>query len=153
MNGFRWVLCVCALGLSLAASAADGPSATPESPTKVDRATAEAAAETAALAWLAIVDAGNYEESYDQAAKLFRAAIGKADWVHSLGAVRSPLGKNLGRTVVTRNYRTSAPGAPDGHYVVLQIRTSFTDKETAMEIVTPMLEDDGSWRVSGYYIN
>ena len=46
----------------------------------------------------------------------------------------------------------SLPGAPDGHYVVLHYETSFENKKTAIETVTPMLDQDGDWRVSGYYI-
>jgi len=46
---------------------------------------------------------------------------------------------------------TSLPGAPDGQYVVLRFETSFDNKAKAIETVTPML-DDGTWRVSGYYV-
>jgi hypothetical protein len=52
----------------------------------------------------------------------------------------------------TKNYKTSLPGAPDGEYVVIQFGTSFENKKTAIETVTPMLDKDGKWRVSGYYI-
>ncbi len=44
------------------------------------------------------------------------------------------------------------PGAPDGEYVVIRYRTEFENKMKAVETVTPMLEADGAWRVSGYYI-
>jgi hypothetical protein len=44
------------------------------------------------------------------------------------------------------------PGAPDGKYVVVQFDTSFQRKKSALETVTPMMEKDGKWRVSGYYI-
>jgi len=45
-----------------------------------------------------------------------------------------------------------APGAPDGEYVVIQYDSSFENKTEAVETVTPMLDPDGVWRVSGYYI-
>ncbi|MGH7422575.1 MAG: DUF4019 domain-containing protein [Candidatus Methylomirabilales bacterium] len=44
------------------------------------------------------------------------------------------------------------PGAPDGHYVVIQYETSFEKKASAFETITPMREKDGKWRVAGYYI-
>jgi len=47
---------------------------------------------------------------------------------------------------------TSMPGAPDGEYVVIQFESSFANKESAVETVTPMKGEDGVWRVSGYYI-
>jgi len=47
---------------------------------------------------------------------------------------------------------TSMPGAPDGEYVVIQFESSFANKKSAVETVTPMKGEDGVWRVSGYYI-
>ncbi len=56
------------------------------------------------------------------------------------------------RKVRNQTYTTSVPGAPDGEYVVIQFDTSFQNKKSAIETVTPMLDKDGKWRVSGYYI-
>jgi hypothetical protein len=54
--------------------------------------------------------------------------------------------------VQTKTYKTSLPGAPDGEYVIIQFETSFENKKIAIETVTPMMDKDGNWRVSGYYI-
>jgi hypothetical protein len=35
---------------------------------------------------------------------------------------------------------------------VIQFATSFENKKTAVETVTPMRDGDGAWRVSGYFI-
>ncbi|NOX96543.1 MAG: DUF4019 domain-containing protein, partial [Nitrospirae bacterium] len=67
-------------------------------------------------------------------------------------AIRKPLGKNISRELKSKRYRTSLPGAPDGKYVVIQFKSSFENKKSALETVTPMLDKDGKWRVSGYYI-
>ena len=32
------------------------------------------------------------------------------------------------------------------------VDTSFQNKKSAVETITPMKENDGKWRVSGYYI-
>ena len=42
--------------------------------------------------------------------------------------------------------------SPDGQYVVIQFTSSFENKKSAIETITPMLDPDGQWRVSGYYI-
>ena len=112
----------------------------------------EAAAVSAADAWLKVVDAGRYADSWKDAARLFKGAIGRADWERSLAGVRAPLGKVLSRKVASKRYAESLPGAPDGKYVVIQYETSFAKKKSAIETVTPMLDDDGHWRVSGYFI-
>jgi hypothetical protein len=44
------------------------------------------------------------------------------------------------------------PGAPGGKYVIIQYATAFEKKATAVETVIPMLDPDGAWRVSGYFI-
>jgi hypothetical protein len=109
-------------------------------------------AEKSALAWLALVDAGNYEESWREAASLFRGAVSEEDWKKAMVGARQPLGKRLSRKVKSRTYRESLAGAPDGKYVILELYTSFENKKTAVETVTPMQEPDGTFRVSGYYI-
>ncbi len=53
---------------------------------------------------------------------------------------------------MSKLYATSLPGAPKGQYVVVQYKTSFANKPSAIETITPMLEKDKKWRVSGYYI-
>lgn len=112
----------------------------------------ETAAVAAAEKWLSSVDAGNYEQSWNEAAEPFRNAVPKDNWVNSLTAGRAPLGKALSRNVSSSIYQTSLPGAPDGEYVVIQFQSAFENKNSATETVTPMMEKDGSWRVSGYFI-
>jgi Protein of unknown function (DUF4019) len=102
--------------------------------------------------WLGIVDTGKYAESWKEAAEFFRNAVKQEQWEQSLQAVRTPLGRLVSRKIKIITYRTSLPGAPDGEYVVIQFESSFEKKKSAIETVTPMLEKDGKWRVSGYYI-
>ncbi|MEJ2641557.1 MAG: DUF4019 domain-containing protein [Desulfosarcinaceae bacterium] len=106
----------------------------------------------AADAWLSMVDAGKYSESWQDASNFFKSAVGESQWEASLNAARKPLGKVLSREAVSKTYTKTLPGAPDGEYVVIQYRTSFENKGSAVETVTPSLEKDGRWRVSGYYI-
>jgi hypothetical protein len=112
----------------------------------------EKAAQEIADAWLQLVDVGEYEKSWDDAADYFKGAISKEDWKKSLEAGRKPLGKIVSRTVTSAKYSTSLPGTPDGEYVVIQYEASFENKQSAVETVTPMKDKDGEWRVSGYYI-
>ena len=114
--------------------------------------TAEKKALEASDAWLKLCDSGRYSESWAMAAELFKNAISSEQWNQSLNAARKPLGKMLKRSVKSKQYATSLPGAPDGEYVVIQYETSFEKKKSAIETVTPMLDKDGKWRVSGYYI-
>ena len=113
---------------------------------------AEEAALAASSAWLSLVDQGNYVESWNQASGLFKAAVPNDQWQQLLKAVRLPLGKVLVRKLTLKQYTRTLPGVPDGEYVVIQYETQFEKKQSAVETITPMLDKDGKWRVSGYYI-
>lgn len=112
----------------------------------------EKEATTAAEKWLALVDSGQYAESWRKAGAYFRNAVTEASWEQALRAVRTPLGRVVARKLKTVTYETALPGAPDGEYVVIRFETSFQNKRSSVETVTPMLDKDGRWRVSGYFI-
>lgn len=114
--------------------------------------TTEKRAVESSNAWLKLIDTGQYSKSWEIAAELLKNAVTEEQWNQSLTAVRRPLGKVIRRNVKSKQYMTSLPGAPDGKYVVIQYETSFANKKSAIETVTPMLDNDGKWRVSGYYI-
>lgn len=112
----------------------------------------ENAAVEEAKSWLALVDSSKYEDSWEESATFFQGAVSKDNWVKSMQSVRAPLGNLISREVKSKEYHTTLPGAPDGEYVVIQFNTSFENKKSAIETVTPMLDRDNEWRVSGYYI-
>jgi len=113
---------------------------------------AETAAQKAAEQWLGLIDTGKYDHSWETAAALFKNAITKTQWHQTIKAVRPPLGKLKSRSLTSATYTTTLPGAPDGKYVVIQFQSSFSNKQSAIETVTPMQDPDGVWRVSGYFI-
>ena len=102
--------------------------------------------------WLSIVDNGNYSESWQEASEYFKQAVKQDQWEQAVQSVRKPLGKLVSRKLKSASYTTSLPGAPDGEYVVIQFDTSFENRKSGIETVTPMTDKDGIWRVSGYYI-
>ncbi len=106
----------------------------------------------AAKNWLSLVDSGNYAESWQKASTYFKNFVPEKQWQQSLNTMRHPLGKVISREVEIKQYKTSLPGAPDGEYVVIKFLTSFANKKLALETAILMLEKDGYWRVSGYYI-
>ena len=106
----------------------------------------------AAQTWLAGIDAGNYEQSWKDAAKFFQTSITEAAWSGALAKARKPLGEMKSRKLLNAESAKSLPGAPDGEYVVMQFDTSFSAKEKAVETVTFMKESDGTWKAAGYFI-
>ena len=117
-----------------------------------EHADARRQAVEAAKAWLVLIDQGKYAEGWDATASYLKNAVGKDDFAKSLRGVRTPLGKTNSREVKSSQYATHLPGSPDGEYVVIEFKTSMANSKSAVETVTPMLDKDGTWRVSGYYI-
>jgi len=134
------VLAVLVLGLAPALAKAE------------DTAAAVGAATQAAKDWLALIDQGHYAESWQEASSLFQAAVSQDQWVEMAAATRAPLGAVQSRVVDTATFTTELPGAPDGAYVIILFQTSFLNKKAAVETVTPMRDDDGTWHVAGYFI-
>jgi hypothetical protein len=127
-----------------AAEVANGPAV-------ADHAEAEKKAAEAADAWLAMVDQGKYDRAWETTAGPYKKIVTQANCVQSLGDARKSYGEVKSRKLKAKKYMASLPGAPDGQYVVLQYETSFANKQSAVETITPML-DDGQWKVSGYYV-
>ena len=112
----------------------------------------EQLAQQSAEAWLALIDSGKYADSWQEASQYFKNAVTKEKWESAMHGNREPLGKLVSRKLRSAQYTTALPGAPDGEYVVIQYDSSFEHKQTAVETITPMLDKDGKWRASGYFI-
>jgi hypothetical protein len=106
----------------------------------------------AARSWLALLDAGNYAESWSAASTLFRQRVPQSQWQSAASNARGPLGALKSRRRQSATFESTLPGAPDGEYVVVQFASFFENKTSAIETVTPRKDADGNWRVSGYYI-
>ena len=110
------------------------------------------AAGKAAQAWLALVDAGKYDQSWDEASAMLKEKVSKEQWKDAMTRVRDPLGKSTSRKLERAQLTTKLPGAPDGVYVVIQYNGKYEKLADAIDTVIPKLEMDGKWRVAGFFI-
>jgi Protein of unknown function (DUF4019) len=106
---------------------------------------------TAADAWVSLLDAERWNDSWAAAGTLFKSQMPQARWASTIAAVREPLGGVSSRVLKSATKSKSLPGAPDGEYAVLQFQTSFTNKAAAIETVVLSHEASG-WKVDGYFI-
>ncbi|WP_309397338.1 DUF4019 domain-containing protein [Cerasicoccus maritimus] len=130
--------------------------------------TVELAAREQADAWLAVVDKGEYGEAWARSAPFFRIQISREEFVKALEKIREDLGAVEKRQLMRLFYTVRLPGSPDAHYVMIQYKTKFANREEpVVEIITPLLiNSDGDpvpvvddpltvkadWQVAGYYI-
>jgi tRNA A-37 threonylcarbamoyl transferase component Bud32 len=108
------------------------------------KATPHPAVVSAVESWLALMDSGNYAQSWDAAAKFFQKAVSKEEWIERLGSARKPQGK-----VISRKLRTARCF---GSRFTVKFDTAFAELRAAVETVTFSCERDGQWRAIGYLI-
>ena len=104
-----------------------------------------------ATSWLELIDAGHYDQSWDQAAALFQGQLGKSQWEQALTQARQPLGAMLTRELTSVKLFSALPGAPDGEYAIVIFTSSFEHKNTATETLTLSKEGE-QWAAVGYFI-
>ncbi len=97
--------------------------------------------------WLALVDAGRWDESYRATGSAFRKLNTAQVWASVSHKVRVPLGKVISRSFLSQQ---NLPAPPQG-YEVVKFRTSFANKANAVETVT-LERESGEWRVVGVTI-
>jgi hypothetical protein len=142
----RWIRL--ALGSVLVAGALSGGAV----PAWAQGDASTSGAQQAADNWLALVDQGSYNESYDQASQSFKVAVGREEWTQKVTAARREAGKLVSRKVTRATEMRNPPHAAPGDYVFIVYRSSFANLKSALETVVPVREKDGKWRVSNYTI-
>lgn len=111
--------------------------------------TAEATAE--ALAFLQLVDAGKYAESWQSAASLMRERVPQAEWIATLSKAQALSGPLVERVKKNASYSKTAQDSPEGEYILLTFEAKFQRAEEVAEYVTVMREGE-RWRVAGYFL-
>lgn len=117
-----------------------------------ERASAVHKGQEAAVAWLDLLDSGQYGASWDQAAVQLQHAVPKASWEQTLRARRGPLGPVVARRLKWASYTETLPELAVGQSVVLEYETRFENKVSAAETVTPIKDARGIWKVGAYSI-
>lgn len=110
------------------------------------------AAALAAMQWLKLLDAGDYEGTWALAGAPFKNAVTAREWSGAAFGTRGQLGALKERKNKSVQLANSLPGAPDGEYAVVQFDSVFEKKEKGQESLTLLRETDGTWRVVGYFI-
>ncbi len=108
---------------------------------------AEPAPARAARQWLALVDAGKWQESWAGTAQSFQSLNTAATWESVSQTARVPLGRVLSRTMTSAEHIP----APPGGLQLVRFRTDFANKAGATETLS-LAREGASWRVAGYFI-
>lgn len=111
-----------------------------------------APARKAALDWLAVVDAGKFDASFDEASSAFQKVQKKDNWTKGLGGARANVGKLVSRTFFNDEIRTALPNLPPGKYITVRFKTTFAKYATASESVTLVRDGARGFRTVAYFL-
>ena len=133
------------IALAACTSAAEQPARAADATLDPD----SAAAHAEALAWLALVDAQDWQASFDRAAPLLRQMTGSpSSWGAFVRGARTRYPVAGERRVVRWEPDYVAHGAPPGDYA----RITFTSGPAANAESIVLARGDGAWRVAMYSI-
>ena len=100
-------------------------------------------------AWMAQIDAGQYNESYDAGCGEMHDKVPEDRWTNVLKALRGLYGPVLSRTQISHVYKPSGYQGSEGEFLIVTYDTSFAKLSPATEVVVLKWED-GKWRGAGY---
>lgn len=106
----------------------------------------------AAREFLALVDGGKYQESWQKTAPHFQTLVSQTQWVDQMQNLRKQFGSVQKREVRSARQGTALPDAPVGECYVVQFNTSFQKKESAIETVMMHQSVNGEWRAAQYFV-
>jgi hypothetical protein len=106
----------------------------------------------AAMKWLALLDKGQYAASWDRATKSFQERVSKADWIAGMEKLRGEYGKVVSRKFKDSTFAVNPPGLPAGEHETLRFAVKLARRGRAGEVVSMIMQKNGEWRVSGYYL-
>ena len=128
------------------------PAAAPTSGTVNEKDPDVALAKKAALDWLALADAGKFEETWIEAASVFQKKQTKAAWATGLGGARPTMGKIVTRTYLNHEIRTILPELPPGKYITVRFNSVFEKHKDGAESVTLVKDGTRGFRMMSYFL-
>ena len=140
-----WIVGAIIMSVSLALFALaslSGNAGTPAAAPSTARAQSPAVA--AARDWLALVDKGDWNGSWEATGQAFKALNTVETWTRVASQVQSPLGAVKSRVLVSEE---TVPAPPYG-YQMVKFRTDYANKAGAIETLS-LVREGGSWRVVG----
>ncbi len=102
--------------------------------------------------WLALADAGDFGQSWDEGATMMQSQITREAWVEQGKEAKDKLEALQSRQFTRAQYRDSLQQAPsDGPFVLLTYRAEF--EAGAFEEAILTVKEGDQWKVAGYQVS
>lgn len=102
---------------------------------------------------LALLDKGQYEEAWFSMSEMFREFNEKTGWEKTQQTIRDAYGALLARQVNRTSFRQTYKNSPDGQYVIIQFKTVFQHKASAVETIVLDCNQGEQCSIREYIIN
>lgn len=106
--------------------------------------------QSAAEAFLSLIDQGKYQDSWKEASSWLRNNVNADQWAEHAGSYREPLGAIDHREFKSVEFQDTLDDMPDADYAFVFFETSLSDNGDVSEMVGLVLDTDSNWRVIGY---
>ena len=117
--------------------------------TQVEVPASDAEVVSAARAWLALSDAGDWQKSFDTAGRFFREVNTVSGWTKAATQVRTPLGELVSRELLTVRYLN----APPRGYQEVTFSSRYANSDKAIIETLTLQQEDGEWKVVGILVD
>ena len=127
------------------------PALTPQQQAQLAKQNADMS--QAALKVMQMVDTNRVGEIWDGASATMKRAVTKDDFIKQITIDRNKLGRpaSRGQAAVTRSQFPAGAKVPQGLYLNVSVPTKFANvQQPVRELVSFRLDEDKTWRVSGY---
>lgn len=107
----------------------------------------------AAMQVMQMVDANRIGEVWDSASATMKRMVKRDDFIKQITIDRNRLGKvgARGKPAVSRSQFPAGASVPQGLYLNVAVPTTFAkSQQPVRELVSFRLDEDKTWRVSGY---
>lgn len=100
---------------------------------------------------LSDIDHDHYVQLWQHIAPMMRARTTEQSWADNISTLRAPLGAVTHRRIKGFGFTTHIDNAPDGHYGVIALQTTFQHAGRAEEKLV-FMRVHGHWDLVGYFL-
>ena len=110
------------------------------------------AARVAAEEFLQMVDAGQFENSWQVSANYLQQKVKLPEWTEKLTRIKADYGPLQARELNKAAIAAPVDELPNREILLLTYQTDFEKQAERKELVTMLLDPQGGWQVVGYFI-
>ena len=107
-------------------------------------------ASKSALIWLNNLNSENYPQAYSGLSVQITTSFDSLDWISGVDQMMVSFGEFGERTEVSREFKISMEGLPDGYYAVFQYESNYKNTLQHSEQLILHQDDKKNWRILDY---